>query len=145
MAEPERDAVPLVMKLRYAHPQGFFGPYFEGLEAGRAVAARCPECGRTWFPPRAHCPEHRRETEWCALSGRGRIVSVTVGETALPFGRERARRAFALVAMDGAANLAFGRIAGEPEAPRPGMRVRLERAPGRWPHPAQAAWYVADG
>lgn len=144
MAEPDGRLVPLTLTLNYAHPLGALAPYFRGLEEGRAVAARCPACGRTWFPPRLACPDHGWATDWVELSGRGRVVSVTVAESTLPFGAARERRALALVALDGAANLAFGRLAGDPAAARPGLKVRLERAPGAWPHPAQAAWFVAD-
>lgn len=144
MAGSDDHAVPLTLTLRYRHPLGDLAPYFCGLEAGRAVAARCPECGRTWFPPRLVCPVHDRDVEWCDLAGLGRLVSVTVTETALPFGTIRERRAFALIALDGAENLAFGRVAGDPAKARVGQRVRLARAPGDWPHPAQAAWFVAE-
>lgn len=137
-------AVPLTLALHYDHPLGALVPYFRGLEAGRAVAARCPTCGRTWFPPCLVCPHDNCEIEWTELSGRGRIVSVSIAETALPFGTAREHRAFALVALDGAENVAFGRIAGDPARSSADMRVRLARAPGKWPHPAQAAWFVID-
>lgn len=144
MAGSDDHAVPLTLTLRYRHPLGDLAPYFRGLEAGRAVAARCPECGRTWFPPRLVCSLHDRDVEWTDLTGLGRIVSVTVTETALPFGVTRERRAFALISLDGAENLAFGRLASDPAEARAGQRVRLARAPGDWPHPAQAAWFVAE-
>lgn len=144
MADPDSQTVPLTLTLRYRHPLGDLAPYFRGLETGRAVAARCPACGRTWFPPRLVCPFHGLDVEWTELAGRGRIVSVTVTETALPFGTIRERRAFALIALDGAENLAFGRVAGDPTEARAGRRVRLARAPGDWPHPAQAAWFVTE-
>jgi hypothetical protein len=144
MADPDDRTVPLTLTLNYAHPLGALAPYFRGLEQGRAVAARCPACGRTWFPPRLACPDHGWATDWVELSGRGRVVSVTLADSTLPFGVVRERRAFALVALDGAVNLAFGRVAGNPTAARVGLKVRLERAPGPWPHPAQAAWFAAD-
>ncbi len=144
MADSDNHAVPLTLTLRYRHPLGELAPYFRGLETGRAVATRCPACGRTWFPPRLICPLHDRDVEWTELAGLGRIVSFTVAETTLPFGAVRERRTFALIALDGAENLAFGRVAGDPAEARAGQRVRLARAPGDWPHPAQAAWYVAE-
>lgn len=144
MAQADVPSVPLTLTLRYAHPLGALAPYFRGLEEGRAVAARCPACGRQWFPPRLACPEHGLVTDWVELSGKGRVVSLTVAESTLPFGAGRERRAFALIALDGAVNLAFGRLAGDPSHARSGLRVRLERAPGPWPHPAQAAWFTAD-
>ena len=136
-------SVPLTLTLRYTHPLGALAPYFRGLEQGRAVASRCTTCGRTWFPPRLSCPAHGT-TNWVELSGRGRVVSVTVTDSVLPFTSVRARHVFALIALDGAENHAFGRIAGAPAAACAGLVVRLMRAAGTWPHPAQAAWFVVD-
>lgn len=144
MANPEDRTVPLTLTLRYAHPLGELAPYFQGLNTGRAIATRCPTCARTWFPPRLSCPEHGTATVWADLSGHGRIVGVSIADSTLPFGAETARRAFLMVALDGAENLAFGRFAGDPAAARVGLKVRLARAPGTWPHPAQAAWFAAD-
>ena len=144
MANADDRTIPLTLTLRYAHPLGELAPYFQGLDAGRAIATRCPTCARTWFPPRLSCPEHGAATVWTDLSGKGRIVSVSIADSTLPFGAETARRAFLMVALDGAENLAFGRFAGAPDAARAGLKVRLARAPGTWPHPAQAAWFVAD-
>lgn len=144
MANADDRTIPLTITLRYAHPLGELAPYFQGLDAGRAIATRCPTCARTWFPPRLSCPEHGAATVWTDLSGKGRIVSVSIADSTLPFGAETARRAFLMVALDGAENLAFGRFAGAPDAARAGLKVRLARAPGTWPHPAQAAWFVAD-
>lgn len=144
MANADHRTIPLTLTLRYAHPLGELAPYFHGLEDGRAVASRCPTCSRTWFPPRLSCPEHGSATTWTDLSGKGRILSASIADSTLPFGTDTARRAFLMVALDGAENLAFGRFAGDPTAARAGLRVRLARAPGTWPHPAQAAWFVAD-
>ena len=164
MMNADDRTIPLTLTLRYAHPLGELAPYFQGLDAGRAIATRCPTCARTWFPPRLSCPEHGAATVWTDLSGKGRIVSVSISfrsrkpgyagkgrivsvsiaDSTLPFGAETARRAFLMVALDGAENLAFGRFAGAPDAARAGLKVRLARAPGTWPHPAQAAWFVAD-
>ena len=144
MMNADDRTIPLTLTLRYAHPLGELAPYFQGLDAGRAIATRCPTCARTWFPPRLSCPEHGAATVWTDLSGKGRIVSVSIADSTLPFGAETARRAFLMVALDGAENLAFGRFAGAPDAARAGLKVRLARAPGTWPHPAQAAWFVAD-
>lgn len=133
----------LKLELDYAHPLGALAPYFDGLERGQAIASRCDACGRTWFPPRLACPSHGA-TVWVPLDGAGRIVSATVTESQLPFGGPIGLHVFALVAMNGAENLAFGRVAAELSVVLPGLRVRLARAPGTWPHPAQAAWFVAE-
>jgi len=148
MAASERPPDPplaLEMRLVYAHPLGALGPYFAGLREGKAIAARCPACGRTWFPPRLLCPEDRIETEWTALSGRGRIVALTDEAGPLPFAADApARHILSLVAMAGADNLAFGRLIGEGAALALGRRVRLTASREPVPHPAQAAYFVPE-
>lgn len=145
---PPPHTVPLLVQLRHNHPLGELAPYFHGLQAGRAIASRCPACARTGFPPRLQCPDHPGPTDWVELPGSGRIVAVTLTESPLPFGSASAPRAFVLVALDGAENLAFGRLAEVPEAGADtvleGRRVWISRAAGTWPHPSQAACYVFD-
>lgn len=143
---PPQHTVPLLVQLRHNHPLGELAPYFFGLQAGRAIASRCPACARTWFPPRLQCPDHAGPIDWLELPGSGRIDSATLTEGELPFGSTSARRAFLLVALDGAENLAFGRLAVVPDAGSDavleGRRVWISRAVGTWPHPSQAACYV---
>lgn len=136
------NSVSLQLQLHHTHPLGELAPYFKGLLAGRAIASRCRACARTWFPPWLDCPDHRQGIDWVELPGTGRVVSVTLTEGPLPFGSESGLRAFALVALDGAENLAFGRLARQPEAASNGQPVWISRAAGAWPHPAQAACYV---
>lgn len=141
---PPQHTVPLLMQLRHNHPLGELAPYFHGLQVGRAIASRCPACARTWFPPRLQCPDHTGPIDWVELPGSGGIVSVTVTDSVLPFGHDSAGRAFVLVALDGAENLAFGRLAELPDAVVDGRPVWISRAAGHWPHPSQAACYVFD-
>lgn len=114
-------SIPLSMTLRYSHPLGRRAPYFEGLRNGRAIASRCKECGRGWFPPRHCCGTG---FHWEELAGTG-TVSVATDD-------------FVLVAMDGAHNLALGVIHGPARA---GDRVRMTLAGGTPEHPAQAVFF----
>ena len=43
----------------------------------KLVGAKCPECGKVYCPPRAHCPDCWVKTEWVPLSGRGTVESFT--------------------------------------------------------------------
>ena len=139
------DRVELLLRLRHSQGLGELAPYFRGLREGRTIAARCPDCARTWFPPRLTCPDHTVAVEWVELSGSGRIVSLTVTSAALPFTDEVPRpQAFALVRVDGAENLALARLAGPPDAYAPDQAVWLSRADNRGPHPSQAACFVAS-
>ncbi|MET7308099.1 Zn-ribbon domain-containing OB-fold protein [Streptomyces sp. NPDC005134] len=56
-------------------------PFWEYAARGelRVQACAAPDCGRLRFPPRPCCPHCRSfESEWRAMSGRGRIWSYVV-------------------------------------------------------------------
>ena len=47
-------------------------PFWDGLAEGQFKVARCIDCDRLSFPPRAICPGcHCREFSWQPLCGRG--------------------------------------------------------------------------
>ena len=51
-------------------------PYWEGTRLGELRAQRCSDCKYLRWPPSAVCPRClSRQTEWIALSGRGRVYS----------------------------------------------------------------------
>jgi uncharacterized protein len=53
-------------------------PFWEGLTEGDFLVARCNNCRRLSFPPRAICPQcHAREFDWQPVSGRGTLYSVS--------------------------------------------------------------------
>ena len=79
-----------------------------GLAAGRAVASTCAACGRTWCPPRLGCCSRAGPVRWTTLTGAGRVVAGTCGGGTLPFGGGPAGEGLALIALDGADNLALG-------------------------------------
>ena len=132
------------LTLRYAHSFGALAPYLEGLESGRAVASTCAHCGRTWFPPRLGCCAQAGPARWATLAGTGRIVAGTSGGGTLPFGGGPAGDGLALVALDGADNLALGWIDGFGGVPPEGARVRLVASAAHAPHPAQDARFVPE-
>lgn len=137
--------LPLHLHLQHQMPLGELTPYFHALAAGRALATRCAVCGRSWFAPRLACPEHGWRTQWHELPGHGRVVAVTQTVTGLPFNDAgAAMHGFALVAMAGAENLCFARLAPTLPAPQPGLTVWISRAAGQWPHPSQAAEFVGS-
>lgn len=135
---------PIEITLRYSHSLGGLAPYFEGLAAGRAVASACAACGRIWFPPRLGCCSQAGPVRWTTLAGAGRVVAGTNGGDTLPFGGGPAGEGLALIALDGADNLALGWVDGFGAVPPEGARVRLVASGRRPPHPAQAARYVPE-
>ncbi|MGI9383641.1 MAG: Zn-ribbon domain-containing OB-fold protein [Methyloligellaceae bacterium] len=132
----------LTLTLDYQHGLGDLASYFETLADGRAVGTRCPDCGRVWCPPRSRCPEHLSATEPIELSGVGTVVAVTVTIVALPFAQDAKTHSFVLVALDGADNMAFGRISDDAATVEAGSRVRLTAPREAVPHPAQAAVFT---
>ena len=137
--------IPIELRLHYAHGLGELSPYFAGLERGAAIATRCRDCHRTWFAPRLVCACGCRTLDWVELRGRGTIVALTRGRATLRSLATADEFGFALIRMDGADNLCFGRLGGIPEELAPGSPVKLRRTKGDWAHPAQCAEYVAEG
>jgi uncharacterized OB-fold protein len=53
-------------------------PMLSYLEKGQVAATKCKKCGRTYFPPRADCPDCRHSTiEWVVLDGKGTLITFT--------------------------------------------------------------------
>ena len=134
--------IDLAFTWRYRHALGALAPFFDGLGAGRAVAARCRTCARAWFPPRADCAEHGGSLEWVDLSGEGTVIALTDGTLARPPSGAPAPARIALVSLDGAENAAIGPVVGDLPVTI-GSRVRLERADGPIAHPIQAMQFRA--
>ena len=111
--------IPISMTLRYAHPLGSRAPYFDGLRKGLAIASCCASCARVSFPPQPCCESR---FQWQQLAGTGTVIAATDG--------------YALIAMDGAANLALGILHGDAAV---GSRVMLTRSPVPAEHPAASA------
>lgn len=114
----------LTLELRYAHGVGDLLPYFEALARGEGRATRCAQCARAWFPPRLVCPRCHAGLRWIVLPGTGVVRAVTRSIGRLPFDLQSRPLVLALIAMDGADNLAMGRIAGTGDV-RAGDVVRL--------------------
>ncbi len=140
----ERDEGPRVDKLQprtymvvdrpwdviYSHSYGRVSPFFMGLLEKKLMGTRCPKCGDTFCPPRAHCWRHEcrlQETEWIELPLEGTLHSYTImgfaGEAFLddlPF-------ILAYVRPDGCNTMIAARLTGiEPEDVECDMRVRIK-------------------
>ncbi len=116
--------IPIEMQFRYQHPLGARAPYFDGLLQGRAMGSRCAVCARVSFAPALCCTS---DFQWVELPGTGKVVAATHG--------------FALIAMDGADNLALGVVLAPALV---GQQVRLCLAAGPAAHPTQAAFFQVD-
>ncbi len=46
------------------------------LESGKLMGTRCKDCGKHFFPPRAHCYQSLSgNMEWFEVTGKGKLVS----------------------------------------------------------------------
>jgi uncharacterized OB-fold protein len=135
-------SIPLHLELAYSHGLGALTPYFEGLLRGEAVASRCPRCGKAWCPPALACPDDGAATAWTPLAGTGTLLSATATALTLPISGQSRSCVLGLVRLDGAQNAMLARIDLAEPAAAPGTRLRIARAPGEWPHPAQAVHFI---
>jgi uncharacterized OB-fold protein len=141
------NTIRLDLALGYDHALGSLGNHFQALADGRAVAARCDTCGRTWFPPHASCPQDAGACEAVELTGQGIVATETRTRTRLPFTDTEADVIFVLVAMEGTDNVAFGRLENFEGKDATGTSVRLVATKDPIGHPAQSAIFqpVEDG
>lgn len=62
----------------YSHSYGRISPFFEALLGKKLMGTRCPKCGDTFCPPRAHCWRNEcrlAETEWVEMPMKGTLHS----------------------------------------------------------------------
>jgi uncharacterized OB-fold protein len=53
--------------------------FMKYLELGKVMATRCKQCGTTYFPPKADCPDClSSEVEWFEVAGKGELKSYSV-------------------------------------------------------------------
>ena len=129
------------MDLQYDHSFGELSPYFEGLSNGRAMARRCKDCGRVWFPPHTLCPEDGGFCDWLELEGNGLVTSVTETRSLMPFAQTYADNIFLMVAMAGADNAVFGKLCSSGGVAVCGTPVRLIEVPQGSDYVLQAATF----
>ncbi len=127
---------PLVVKYQkdwfHIHTYGQLTPFFHGLRAGRLLGTRCADPGcetRAWLPPRAHCPDCLRRTEWVELPQVGQIFTHTTIEYPGALFKLSTPRPLISVAIDGVCTKPMSYLL--EGTPRIGMPVR--------------AWFRTDG
>lgn len=73
----------------YHHSYGMISKFFKGLLEKKLYGTKCPKCGLTFCPPRAHCWNPGcglQETEWVELPLRGEVHTFSVmAFSATPF------------------------------------------------------------
>ena len=105
-------------------------PFWRGLREGALRVQRCRACGALRWPPRAVCNRcYAFDSEWIALSGRGRIVSwVRTHQAFAPAWRDEVPYDVVRVALDEQEDLQLlGRLEGAPPAAGLPVRARFVR------------------
>ncbi len=92
----------------------------------KILGTKCPRCGKTYLPPRKHCPLcFNVHTEWVAIAQEGEVVSFTIARKPRVSFVKTAPVVFALVKLDGADTAILHYLEHVPvEKIRIGMRVR---------------------
>ena len=94
-------------------------PFFDAAASGRFILARCTQCGRAHWYPRAVCPFCFGATKWEDASGRGTIYSFSVmRRTDSPY-------AIAYVTLDEGPTMMTNLVACDFDALRIGQRVQV--------------------
>ena len=86
------------MKLEMMEP--VVKKFYEGLEQGKFYARKCKECGAVEFPPHLACNAcGYHETEWCEVSGHGRLIDFTLPgpQNDKPYLKENGKYAYGAV------------------------------------------------
>lgn len=81
------------------------------LENGKLMGTRCAKCGKSFFPPRAHCYDClTADMEWFEVAGQGKLVSYSTLQYAPTGFTEEVPYTIAL--LDYGEYKVFGRIDG---------------------------------
>lgn len=71
--------IPDKMEVVYKYSYGGQSRFFREIrENKRIYGGKCPQCGKVYCPPRAHCSLCYQPTEWVPLTGTGMIKTFTV-------------------------------------------------------------------
>jgi len=113
----------------YHHSHGLISKFFQGLIEKRLYGTRCPKCGLTYCPPRAHCWRREcrlQETVWVQLPLRGTVVTYSImAFAATPFLRH-VPFILTYIRVDGAnTSIPIRLTAINPEDVNVGLRVNL--------------------
>ncbi|MGE9990987.1 Zn-ribbon domain-containing OB-fold protein [Paratractidigestivibacter faecalis] len=113
------------MKLEMMEP--IVKKFYEGLAEGKFYARRCRECGAVEFPPHLACNAcGYHETEWCEVSGHGRLIDFTLPgpQNDKPYLKENGKYAYGAVEIDEGAQYTYV-IYGITKKKAPAIRAAL--------------------
>ena len=104
-------------------------PFWTAAAEGKLRLGHCPECGLTFFYPRAHCPDCLAEAETVPSSGAGRIYSYSLPNQVSGWPEEHLPLVVAYVALEEGPRLVTNIVDCEPEEVRIGREVKVDFVP----------------
>lgn len=139
MADIFKGVEPMVYKSKINVPYHWWAgetasKFFIALrDEKKILGTKCPQCGKTFIPPRKHCPLcYNVQTEWVALANEGEVVSFTVARRKRASLERPVPVVFALIKLDGADTALLHYLENvKIEKVRIGMRVRAVFAENR--------------
>lgn len=124
---------PVYIKYSYAAGQAS-SRFLRGVEQGRILGQRCPQCGKVYTPPRGACASCGVPTEEeVELTGKGTITTFCVVN--VPFYGQRIEIPYvsATILLDGA-DIGLMHLVQEVDATKVHMGMRVEAV---WVEPAE--------
>lgn len=99
----------------------------------KILGTKCPQCGKTFLPPRRHCPLcYSVQTQWVELSHEGTVVSYTIVRKQRAALQKKVPVIFGLIRLDGCDTALLHYLDNvQPEKVKIGMRVRAVFAENR--------------
>lgn len=120
------------MEADYLYTGGQAGEdFFQGLKDGKILANECPECGKTYCPPRLYCEDCFVEIgdDYEELEGIGTVQYCTVARVNTYDEKLEGPEVWAVVQLDGTDSGITHKIDADPEKVEPGMKVEIVLKP----------------
>ncbi len=109
------------------HSYGEVSDFFLGLQKRQLLATRCPNCGRTWLPPRRDCGGCGKPTEWFEAPQAGKVHSFSVLHFAAEAFMADVPFVLAYIELEGIDTVFLSRVTGcKPAEVYIGMPVRAK-------------------
>ncbi|RQH02586.1 Zn-ribbon domain-containing OB-fold protein [Natrarchaeobius oligotrophus] len=99
--------------------------FWRAAAEGRLLLNDCPDCGLTYFHPRALCPDCFAEAEWIESDGTGEIYTYSVVHQISGWPEEHVPVIVAYVELDEGPRLLTNVVGAEPADVGIGDRVRV--------------------
>lgn len=115
------------LSLRFDIPISKTHEFWDGLRAGRFVTTKCSKCGNVSFPPQADCPKCMGgEFTWVDLGREATLVTFTYVQITPASFADKDPYIIAIGELAGGLKVLAWLEGVQPEAAKPGMKLRIE-------------------